>query len=145
MVEAAVALGVLLNVLLFETVGLSAGGMVVPGYLALFWDQPQRVGTTFGLAVVTWLVVTRGVRRWIVLYGRRRYAAMIVIGMGLSVAVNRFLPAFAPTVGDWRAIGFLLPGLMANEMEQQGVFTTLLVTAGLTAVVRLVLVFLVGR
>lgn len=139
MVDAAVALGVLLNLVAFETIGLTAGGMVVPGYLALFWDQPSRVAATFGLAFLTWVFVTGALRRWILLYGRRRYAAVLVVGMLFNWALTAAAPSLSPAVGDLRGIGFLLPGLIANEMERQGVLTTAAVTIGIAAVVRLLL------
>src|SRR5690606_23592612 len=103
-IETAVGLGVLLNLILFETIGLSAGGMVVPGYLALFWDQPMRIVSTFVLAVVTWILVARVLRRWILLYGRRRYAAMILVGMGLTWLVNTTAPSLLAYTTDWRAV-----------------------------------------
>ena len=51
MVERAVGIGVLLNLLVYEGIGLTAGGMVAPGYLALFLDQPLRVGATLHVVV----------------------------------------------------------------------------------------------
>src|SRR5690606_1252644 len=63
MVERAVGIGVLLNLLVYEGIGLTAGGMVAPGYLALFLDQPLRVGATLLVATATWLAVAHGLGR----------------------------------------------------------------------------------
>lgn len=139
MVGTAVSLGVVLNVLLYEVIGLSAGGMVVPGYLALLWDQPARLVSTFILAVVTWALVTQVVRRWVLLYGRRRYAAMLLVGMVGTWLLDGLTGHLPWRATDLRAIGFIVPGLIANEMELQGVGATIVVTAGLAALVRLIL------
>ncbi|BAS26298.1 poly-gamma-glutamate biosynthesis protein PgsC [Limnochorda pilosa] len=144
MVESAVAVGVLLNLLLYEGVGLTAGGMVVPGYLALFLDQPLRVAATLLLAVVTWLVVARGLGRMTILFGRRRYGAMLVVGILGTWALARLAPHVAVAGADVRAIGYIVPGLLANEMERQGVLTTLAATAALAVITRLILLLFTG-
>lgn len=144
MVERAVGIGVLLNLFLYEGAGLTAGGMVVPGYIALFLDQPLRVAATLLLAVVTWLVVARGLGRVMILFGRRRYGAMLVVGLLGTWALARFAPYLNAAGADLRAIGYIVPGLLANEMERQGVLATLAVTAGLAVVTRLLLHLLAG-
>ncbi|NMA70871.1 MAG: poly-gamma-glutamate biosynthesis protein PgsC, partial [Firmicutes bacterium] len=92
MVERAVGIGVLLNLLVYEGIGLTAGGMVAPGYLALFLDQPLRVGATLLVATATWLAVAYGLGRVVILFGRRRYGAMLVVGMVGSWALARLAP-----------------------------------------------------
>ena len=143
MTEWAVTLSVILNLLTYELIGVAAGGMITPGYLALFWDQPGRIAATLLMATAARWLVARGLGRVVLLYGRRRYAAMLVTGMALTWLGSLLAPHFGPA-GDVRAIGFIVTGLIANEMELQGVVPTVLVTLGLTAVVRVAVVLLAG-
>ena len=43
MVEEAIGLGLVISLMFSETLGLAAGGMVVPGYLALLIHEPLRI------------------------------------------------------------------------------------------------------
>ena len=46
MVEQAIGLGLVVSLIFSETLGLAAGGMVVPGYLALMIHEPLRTAGT---------------------------------------------------------------------------------------------------
>ena len=47
-VQAAVGIGVIISLIFSELLGASAGGIVVPGYIALYLDKPmQIIGTLF--------------------------------------------------------------------------------------------------
>src|SRR5690606_26059021 len=116
-IEFAVGLGIALNLLSYELLGLTAGGMVVPGYLALFLDRPGRIAATFTAAVVT-LAAVRLLSRYIILYGRRKYAAMILAGFLINFMLAEALvwigPWFGPAGGELRVIGFIEPGLLGH-------------------------------
>ena len=43
MVELAITLGLIFSLLSYEVFGLAAGGIVVPGYIALQLSQPDRL------------------------------------------------------------------------------------------------------
>ena len=49
--EIAIGLGVLLSLLLVETMGVTAGGLIVPGYIALYLHKPSMVIITFLIAL----------------------------------------------------------------------------------------------
>ena len=140
MVERAIAIGVLLNALSFEALGLTGGGMVVPGYLAIYLDQPARVLATLALSVIVWLVVEYGLGRFVILYGRRHYEAMLVVGILGSWLLGTLAPWLLQAGGpDARAIGHIVPGLLANEMRRQGAAATLSMTMVLAILTRFVL------
>ncbi len=146
MIELAIALGVALNLLLTELVGFSAAGLVVPGYLALHFDQPARIAATFGIALVTWGLVRFGLSRLVVLYGRRRLAASVLIGFLLAALAESTWLALPSQPIDARVIGHIVPGLIANEALSQRVVPTLAMTLLVAALVRVILlVLLAGR
>ncbi len=43
MIELAITLGLIFSLLSYEVFGLAAGGIVVPGYIALLLSQPDRL------------------------------------------------------------------------------------------------------
>lgn len=125
-----------------ELLGVTAAGLVVPGYLALHFDQPARLASTCALAVLTWAVVKLGLARVVVLYGRRRLALAVLVGLVLNLLAERLLLALPPQPLDARVIGHIVPGLIAGEALGQGVARTLAATLLVAAVVRLLLLLL---
>ena len=141
----AIGVGLAISILLTELFGLAAGGMVTPGYLALHLDQPLVVANTLVAAALTWLIV-RGLSQWIIVYGRRRTALMILVGFAVGVmmrAVGESIAAQSPgsyAPGDLSVIGFIIPGLIAIWIERQGFLQTNAVVLTSSAIVRLVLI-----
>ncbi len=144
MIELALGLGITLNLLLTEIFGLASAGLVVPGYLALHLGQPGRLLGTVVLALATWALVRYGLARLIVLYGRRRFGVTIVAGFLLNAVFARVTRDLPPQPVDLTAIGYIVPGLIANQALAQGVWSTLALTLLTAAGVRLLLVVLAG-
>ncbi len=139
MVELAIGLGLTLSLILSELVGLSSAGLVVPGYLALYLDQPARLAATFLVALGTWAAVKFGFARLVVLYGRRRFGITVLTGFLLNAALDHVLFVLPPEAAGLRAIGYIVPGLIANTALQQGVAATVGLTLLVAAAVRLIL------
>ena len=74
-----IAIGLLAGFFLYEWIGLSPGGFVVPGYVALCLDRPWALGATLGASFLT-LFIVRALSRWVILYGRRRFTLMLLTG-----------------------------------------------------------------
>lgn len=142
MIEFAIGLGVFLNLLTYEFYGRTAGGAVVPGYLALFLDQPGRVVSTVVAATMT-LFVVQLLSRVAIIYGRRKFAIMLLVGFLVNGLLDWTVPMLGGLFGTWRVdvrvIGFIVPGLLANEMHNQGAVPTVAVTLIVAVVVRLAL------
>src|SRR5512143_1729968 len=75
----AIAIGLVLGFFCYEWIGLSAGGFVVPGYLALYWDRPWMIATTLALAFMVYWAV-EGMARIAIVYGRRRFMLSLLTG-----------------------------------------------------------------
>jgi len=144
MVETAIGLGLVISLVFSETLGLAAGGMVVPGYLALMIHEPLRILGTTVCALLT-LGLLKLLSRFVLIYGRRRIVVSILIGF-IFGALSRDLLLMRPggTSLDMRTIGFVIPGLIANWMERQGVIQTLCVMTTTAVVVRLLLMLING-
>lgn len=145
MVEVAITLGLMLSLLAYEAFGLSAGGLVVPGYIALQLGSPGRLAGVFLVAVVTMLII-RLIARTTFVFGRRQLVLCVLIGCLLSIASrNIFRFDIGLAAVELAAVGWVVPGLIANWFLKQGVartLCTLLVTA--TLVRFLVILFFGG-
>jgi poly-gamma-glutamate biosynthesis protein PgsC/CapC len=140
----AIGIGLVLSLVFSEVFGLAAGGMVVPGYIALEIHHPLRVAGTVLTALAT-LGAVKAAGRLVFLYGRRRLALTILVGFLMGWLSDRL---FVVRVGDLpldaAAIGFIVPGLIANWMERQGVVETLAAMLIGAVLVRLALTLLTG-
>lgn len=141
MVEVALALGIVVSLVVSEVFGLVSAGLVVPGYLALYLDQPARLAATLLIALLTYVGVRHGLSRAVVLYGRRRFGVTILTGFILNMAAAQ-LPLLTSEAPELRAVGFIVPGLIANTALTQGPWVTAGMTLLVAAVVRLVLVLM---
>ncbi|MFB3853570.1 MAG: poly-gamma-glutamate biosynthesis protein PgsC [Vicinamibacterales bacterium] len=144
MIEAAIGIGIAVNLVLTELFGLASAGLVVPGYLALYLNQPGRVAATVMVALVTWALVRYGVEAGVVLYGRRRFGVTVLLGFVVNILFLRLAVLLPPEPADLRAIGFIVPGLIANQALVQGLLPTLVMTTLAAAVVRMALVVAFG-
>lgn len=144
MVELALGIGIALNLILTEVCGLASAGLVVPGYLALYLNQPSRLLATWAVAVATAALVQLGFARIVVLYGRRRFGVTVLTGFLLNVLLSVTLRALPPEPLDLRAIGFIVPGLIANQILVQGFWPTFGMTFLVAVLTRVLLVLLTG-
>src|SRR5882672_2613526 len=92
MAEEAIGLGLVISLIFSETLGLAAGGMVVPGYLALMIHEPLRIVGTVACALLT-LGTLKLLSRYTLIYGRRRIVVAILIGFVFG-ALSRDLLMF---------------------------------------------------
>jgi poly-gamma-glutamate biosynthesis protein PgsC/CapC len=144
MVEQAVGLGLVISLIFSETLGLAAGGMVVPGYVALLIHDPFRLVGTI-LASLATLGALKVLSRYALVYGRRRIVVSVLVGFVFG-ALSRELLVFRfhgfPV--ELQTIGYVIPGLIANWMERQGVLQTICVMITTAVLVRLLLMILHG-
>lgn len=125
MILTAFGLGIALGFLFFEITGLTAGGIIVPGYIALYIDQPLRIIITLGISLLTFGLVNF-VSQFLILFGRRRFLVMILVGFLLRTTFDS-LQLYLPETGlDLQAIGYIIPGLIANEFYRQGIWKTVM-------------------
>jgi poly-gamma-glutamate biosynthesis protein PgsC/CapC len=116
-------LGLLLSLAFIGLTGVYPGGIIVPSYLVLFLGEPTRLAGTLAAALLT-LAVYLLASRWLILFGRRRFVFLIFVGGLMAVAGQTFLPLLFPASMEFAVIGWVIPGLIANHLERQGVVLT---------------------
>lgn len=138
MIYQAIGIGVMVSFAFYEMVGFSPGGIVVPGYIALFLDQPVRILITLAVALLTYLVVIQ-LSNYVILYGRRRFLTMVLVSFLLKWLIEEMVIKMPISGIELRSIGYIIPGLIANEMRRQGIFPTIYSLAIVSILVRLIL------
>lgn len=137
MYDAVIIFGVLISVIYSEITGLSSGGLVVPGYIALNINNPIRLAYTFFIVGLTYLLV-KGLSKYFIIYGKRRFAIMIAIAMLLNLFFV-YIDIFPTTPS---IIGHIVPGIMANEWEKEGVIRSLISLGIVTSILLLVMLLM---
>lgn len=136
MLFSTVALSVILSFLVTELTGLLTGGMVSAGYLAFYFSEPMRILSTLLLSTLIALIL-RLSREFLILYGRRRFMLSILLSILFVYALEKAYFIMSPLSLDLRVIGYIIPGLIANDMEKQGIIRTSLALIIVTALVKL--------
>jgi len=139
-----IGLGLLLSLVFSETLGLAAGGMIVPGYMALMIHQPLRIVGTVVVALATFGVL-KALSGYTFIYGRRRIVFTILIGFILGwISRETFHFHWGQENYAFYTVGIVIPGLIANWMDRQGVIPTLSMMLIAAVLVRLLLMIVSG-
>ncbi|ATH93488.1 capsular biosynthesis protein [Bacillus glycinifermentans] len=134
----ALILGVLLSLIFAEKTGIVPAGLVVPGYLGLVFNQPIFMLLVLFVSLLTYVIVKFGLSKIMILYGRRKFAAMLITGILLKIGFDFIYPAMPFEIAEFRGIGIIVPGLIANTIQRQGLTITLgstLLLSGATFVI----------
>lgn len=124
-VPIAVIIGALASWGLLANHNLRTGGFIGAAYLAMLSATGWQIAYLFGAALVTWFLVTKVLGRVIILFGRRKFSTMLLVGAviswsGLAMATSFFGwhdQAFS-NLASVALTPLFLPGLLANDMER---------------------------
>lgn len=126
-------LGLIIGIIFYELTDISPGGIVVPGILAYYLYDPSRILMTVIVGVIAYLVV-RFLSGYMVLYGKRKFVVHVTIGVLLSALLSLVTQQFELYVLAIPLIGYIVPGIIGNEISKQGILKTV---SALTIVVLL--------
>tara|TARA_Y100000588_G_scaffold250778_1_gene265299 strand:+ start:812 stop:1345 length:534 start_codon:yes stop_codon:yes gene_type:complete len=166
----AIGLGMIISLILTESVGVTAGGLIVPGYIALSLHNPYAVIFTFCISLLT-LLLLNFLSRFIIIYGKRRLVFCLILSFTLGSFI-RDIPEYFITYkpggefflsgllhylntnlynfnsflssysGEMIYIGWLIPGLIASWMDRQGVLPTISTILIISSLINLILMVL---
>ena len=109
-------IGIAVSMVYAWRTGLGSGGLVSAGLLALSMRAPWRIVACFAVAFMICPVLAWIVRRY-GLHGRTR----IGCAMLMALAVRSILACFVKPV-PW--VGWVVPALLAADMQRQGMLET---------------------
>lgn len=135
-------LSLLLSLIFCEVTNIVPGGIIVPFYFALYLTDPVKILATVISAVGATLIV-RLLSRYLILYGRRKFALYLIIGL-LEKILFTYL-YFGNSYLFYNlsmTIGYLVPGILGREMERQGMVKTLVALFTVTLAIKLIQILL---
>ena len=128
-----IVIGLAVALLYAELTGIYPGGIIVPAFLALSLDHPIRALATVAVACLS-LLVYKLLSRTLILFGKRRFVIIILIGGLLSQLLVLVMPKLLAAPVEFQVIGFIIPGLLANNLERQRFLPTLASLVTVTAI-----------
>lgn len=135
-------LALLVSLIFTEFTNLLPGGIIVPFYFALYLDDPVKIIATVVSSLIA-VGVMKVLSRYTILYGRRKFAMYLIIGILEKIIFTYFY--FGNSYMFYNlsmTIGYLVPGILGREMEKQGVLKTLGSLAIVVLVIRLLQIVL---
>lgn len=127
-----IAIGLVFSLGCYLVSNLSPGGMITPGWLALaIITDPRRLWIIAAVTVATYFG-TRLLQRLVILYGKRLFAAVLLLGVFLQLTVFLFLLRDNPFLFSHGTLGFIVPGLIAYQLVRQPIKATVVSTGIVT-------------
>ena len=124
MIYETLLIGIIVAIIYTEILETYPGGIIVPAYVALHLDDPLRVVMTVSIAFLS-LLVYRLFSRHFILFGKRRFVTLLLIGVLLSQILTLLSASISIASNKLLVVGWLIPGLLANNLEKQRWLPTL--------------------
>ena len=139
----AIGLGMLISLLFSETVGVMGGGIIVPGYFAMYLQDSLSVFFTFVIAYITYLIIYF-LSKYLLIYGRRRVILSLLIAFLIGLIFRKGIESSFIETSSFNVdyIGFIIPGLIASWMDKQGVSRTISVVLIQASLVHFILMLI---
>lgn len=118
-----IILGIVVSTIIYKRTGLTLGGVIVCGYLALFVGQPLHIIVTLIMSYFTYYIVYQFLQKRYMLNGRSLFEVEILVGLVLQVLWLTTINLFGLINIDLAilyGIGFVLPGVISHDMGRQG-------------------------
>ncbi len=138
-----IAIGLLISTLFWEGYGIAVGGLIIPGYLAIYFQDIDKLLVTILAAILTYFSVDL-LKNIALIYGKRRNTIMLLTGFAWGEILRTLSPMILEvTHVALDPIGYIIPGLIAISIDKQGLNLTIGAMLLSSAIVRLILLFLV--
>ncbi len=134
-VHLAFVLGVVVSVAFYDRSHLSTGSVVVPGYLGLCVAAPATLVATLANAVLIFVVVHRILPRFVILSREAKFHGVLLGSVLVQVAWTWLASGGDRLPDALQSVGFLIPGLIAHDLNRQGSLKTLASIGACSAVV----------
>jgi len=119
-----IAISIIIGMIFYCRTGIATGGIISPGLLAIKYFSWQLFVIAIAYSIII-LLALEVIVRVFGIYGRQRTCFALLLAAFLGIISSSSLP--------W--IGWIVPGLMAADMQRQGILPTalaLLIVSGLS-------------
>ncbi|GGJ78727.1 hypothetical protein GCM10010123_05800 [Pilimelia anulata] len=128
-------LGLIFALVCYLATNLSPGGMITPGWVAVsVLTEYRQTLVIAGMTVLTYLA-TKAVQRVTILYGKRLFAAVVLLGVVLQLSLYLLIQRDLPLLFEHQTLGFIAPGLISYQLLRQPPVPTLaavVIVSGIT-------------
>ena len=138
----AIAIGLILSLFLSEFAGLSAAGLIVPGYLAFYFNDPLHIFVILFATLYTW-ITEKFVSHFTILYGKRVFALNILTSFIYVYLMENILFNMGFQINHiMDVVGYFVPALIVIYIGANGIVNTLLSLTLITLLVRIAILLL---
>jgi hypothetical protein len=135
------SLGIVVGLAYYEVGGLSPGGLVSAGVVAVIGVEEPLLLLSIAASAVAAVALTRALRGKMILYGRRRLIALMLAATTIQATVVVLLVGLDPGETHVAVLTVIVPGLLAYRFMLQPWRPTLLIVISAAAVVASILLF----
>ena len=121
----AIVIGTVLSLIVDEVFGIQCGGYIVPGYLAMVCDDIACVLIVFALSLITYLIINYVLPKFMILFGKRKFAVSLIVSIILKLATEMLFPMIPFASVTFRGVGAITPSLLANSYSRQCIIYTI--------------------
>ena len=121
----AIVIGTVLSLIVDEVFGIQCGGYIVPGYLAMVCDDIACVLIVFALSLITYLIINYVLPKFMILFGKRKFAVSLIVSIILKLATEMLFPMIPFASVTFRGVGAITPSLLANSYSRQRIIYTI--------------------
>ena len=136
-----VLLGVIISIIFYEITDISPGGIIVPGLMVLYIQEPERMVYTVIVAVITYYVV-KLISKYLIIFGKRRFVVMIFVSILINFLLDFILGISSINMINISIIGYTIAGLIANDFHKQGLRRTIPALAICITIIELISIIL---
>lgn len=132
---ASLGIGLIFALACYLTTNLSPGGMITPGWVALALVEDRLQAIVMVVMTVVTFALTKVLERVVILYGKRLFAAVVMLSVLLQLTAFLIIQRDFPLLFSHQTLGFVAPGLIAYQLIRQPPAATVLATtvvSGLT-------------
>lgn len=120
-----IVVGLVISLVIEETLGIICGGAIVSGYLAMVCDDVVTMLVVLIIAVLDYLIVEFVLPHFVIIFGKRRFIACLLVGLILKLLADFFVPMLPLNELAYRGVGVIVPGLLASNSAKQGFHITI--------------------
>ena len=140
MIELAITIGIVISLIFIEAFGMAAGGIIIPGYVALQIGNPDHLIGLIIISFSTFLII-KLIGRFTFLFGRRQMVVSLLVGTILAIFSHHFMYVNTQvSTVEFSAVGWVIPGLVAHWSIKQGYIKTISILAIVCVLVRLIVI-----
>jgi hypothetical protein len=108
-----------------QNYNFKSGGFVGAAYVGMFMGDPYQVAIAFAVALFTFVLVRYVLMNYLILFGRRKFSAMLLTSSMISWTMLWVGPSFLSArvtshldLASMALTPLFVPGLLANDMDR---------------------------